>query len=268
MNKIAVIIIFYNSLIKDSQAYNLLQDKRLELFLADNSVDQNILAQNLSFAKSHNLHYYQNQGNIGLSKSYNKMIKIIKETNQFQYVLFSDDDTLYTQEYIDKLYKAVSVKKADVIMPIVKDSYDQCIISPAFSTKIPLIPYKEGGKLKINKVYGINSGTCAKLSCFDNWQFNEDIFLYFVDSDFFVNCVNKYHHSYYILDCEIQQNLSSSEPFSDAFLKRMQLVLKDARPYTKNQSFPHLRVFIHKICLIKRFYNQHHDKRIFQILKY
>lgn len=267
MNKIAAIIVFYNSHIKSSQAYNLLQDDRIDLLLVDNSTDEVVLEDNKQFIQQHQLQYFPMGGNIGLSKAYNKMINIVRDLG-YEYILLSDDDTLYTNEYIEKLVVAVNEHKADVIMPVIKDSYDKFVISPAFSTKIPLVPYKEGGRLKINKIYGINSGTCINIHCFDNWQFNEDIFLYFVDSDFFVNNVNKNKLSYYILDCEIEQNLSSSEQFSEVSLKRFKMVIDDARPYFKNQSFPRLRLFAYKLSLIQRFWNQHHDKRIFQVLKF
>lgn len=265
--EIATIIVLYNSLISESEAHETLKNPNFDLFFVDNSTDEEILKKNEEYSKKNNVLYYPMGGNIGLSKAYNRIIKEIKKLD-YNYLLISDDDTLYTKEFQDLLVDEVKNNKYDLIVPTIIDSRDGVVASPILLTGIPLVPYNPKSKRPPKRINGINSGTCVKVKCFDNWQFDEGIFLYFVDSDFYNNNVNANKLTYKILDCTIKQNFAASEDFDDSTIKLLQRVLDDGRQYFRNKPLSEVQLAIYKFYLVKRLWFQHKDKRVFSLLWY
>lgn len=260
--KVACLIVLYNKLIKDSQAYETLKNTYLDLFFIDNSDQEIYVKNNQEFANNYNLHYYSMHGNIGLSKAYNFFVKEAKCLG-YDYILISDDDTLYTQEFLDELQDNLS-KDYDVILPIIRDNILGHLVSPAVrQRKISkaIIGKPEGD---FNVIGAFNSGMCVNLRCYDNWQYNENVFLYFVDIDFCDNNLVKNKLKTHVLDCEIRQNCSSSEPFSDQSLKRLYMVLDDAKKFYPSK----FKYFTYKLFLVKRMWEDHKNKKVFKLLKY
>lgn len=267
-DRIATIIVLYNSLISDSKAFETLKNDNLDIFFLDNSTDQSCIDKNVELSKTMNCKYYNMGGNIGLSKAYNFIIDELKNNYDYNYMLLSDDDTLYTEEFQNLLVEEVKKNRYQVILPTIVDSLDGVVASPIKLTGIPLVRYKEGSKNPPKRIEGINSGTCVRLDAFDNWHYNENIFLYFVDTDFFQNNVNKNKLSYTILPCVIKQNFSSSEEFNDNSIKRLEMVLDDAKRFFATSKIKPIKMVVYKITLIHRLYSQHHDKRLFKLFWY
>lgn len=265
MNKIAAIIVMYNSLVSETNIINSLKCDFIDLWFVDNSTDQTIKSKNLEFCNKHNLEYLDMNGNVGLSVAYNETINIIKQTNKYTHILLSDDDTIYNQNYLNDLYQNLS-SDVDLILPTIIDNSDNHVMSPILLSKFPLIAYNGEDKSKAPRIMGINSGTCARLSVFENWKFDTDIFLYFTDMDFYKNNVNKNKLSYCILDTKIIQQCSGSEEYTQNSINQIKLVLKDAKAFYNKQSFGIIKYYFYKLLLVVQSYQKHHQKSILKLL--
>lgn len=265
MNKIAAIIVMYNSLVSKTNIIKTLDCDFIDLWFVDNSTDESIKSQNLEFCNSHQLNYLDMNGNVGLSMAYNKTIQTIKTTNKYSHVLLSDDDTLYNKEYLQELKKNIK-RDVDLILPTIIDNSNNHVMSPILLSRFPLIPYKGSDKNKAPRIMGINSGTCARLNVFKEWYFDTDIFLYFTDMDFYKNNVNKNRLSYFILKTPIYQQCSGSESYSDKSINQIKLVLKDAKAFYKKQFLGIFKYYFYKLLLVLKSYKQHKQSAILKLL--
>ena len=198
-------------------------------------------------------------GNIGLSKAYNKGIQYLK--NKTNYILLCDDDTNITKEYIDELKQLIK-NEYDCIIPQIINEYDNKICSPKGYNNCSLISkvYHEGKKFK--NIKAINSGLCINIKCFDYFHYNENNFLYFVDVNFCEDCVNKYKLNYKIANTKIYQNFSQFEKFDQKQIKQMKLRIRDSRNY--NSKLIH---FLYKYAFIIQMLIIHKDKKILKLIK-
>lgn len=259
--KTACIIVLYNKKIDESNAYDSLKNSFIDVYFADNSTKEEIQNYNKAKSQELNLNYVSMEGNKGLSKTYNHMIDHLKQLN-YDYVMISDDDTVYTQEFLNELKSKLDLDY-DVYLPVIKDAILGHWASPA--VRINHKTYTGHAPADEYKLVGaFNSGMCIKMSCYDNWQYNEDYFLYFVDTDFCKNNITKNNLKCLVLDSVILQYCSASEPFSDDSLRRLQLVLDDAKFFYPNKMI----YFVYKVFLIKTMWKQHHDKRVFKLISY
>lgn len=258
MNKIIACIVLYNKAIVDSNAINSLRQlKNVDLIIVDNS-DQAI--DNEAYAKVHKLNYIANHENIGLSKAYNKIIKLLLPSN-YQYLLLLDDDTTITQEYIDELNQLVN-NNYDVIIPRIIDKASKKLYSPKVYNHTSLLTHLYNDK-PYKHIKAINSGLCIKIEVFNHFQYDENNFLYFVDVDFFENCVNRQNLSTTITKTSLVQELSHlTQSLTDGQLKQMTLRLTDSRNFN-----PPLIHNLYKLAFVTQMYLRYHDKRLLKLLK-
>ncbi len=232
MNKIVALIVIYNKKISDSNAYKSLSTyDNIDIIISDNSTINN---DNDLYAKENNINYINNHGNIGLSKAYNQAIKFIKDNlTNYTHILLCDDDTLITQQYIDEINE-LSNQGYDLIIPKIINKSNNELYSPRVYNHTSLItkPY-DGGNYK--HIKAINSGLCINLNIFDNFKYNEDNFLYFVDVDFFDNYVNKHDIKMIVAKPTLLQELSHFD--EDININQMRLRLSDSKKY--NNFFVH-----------------------------
>lgn len=257
MNKIIALIVLYNKSIKESNAYNSLsQLKGIDIIISDNSDIKN---DNELYAKQHNVKYINNNGNIGLSKAYNRCIKIIKDNYpDYKYLLLCDDDTIINQEYIDEINE-LSNLDYDLIIPRIINRYDNSLYSPRVYNHISLLtkPYSNDNYKYIK---AINSGLCINLKVFDTFKYNENNFLYFVDVDFFENHVNKNNIKKVVTKTSLLQELSHFD--NDININQMKMRLDDSKKF--NNAFTH---FLYKNAFILSTYLRTKNKDVLKLLK-
>lgn len=228
-NKTVALIVIYNKNVEDSQAYQSLKNNNnIDIMIIDNSTISN---NNSEFCNKHNLIYISNDGNIGLSKAYNKAIQLLKEKYDYQYIMLADDDTNFNEDYIDEIV-SLEKKDYDLIIPKIIDINSRQIASPKVYNNISLLTHTYDGK-EFKNIKAINTGLCIKLSVFDNFKYNEKNFLYFVDVDFFDNCVKKQHLNYVITNTNITQNFSQFETDRDfeSYKNQILMRLQDSKNY-------------------------------------
>ena len=253
--KITALVVLYNKKISESKSIMNLKNY-IDILVLDNS-EQNL--DNEIEAKKMNLNYLSMNGNIGLSKAYNKGINFLK--NKTDYILLCDDDTNITKEYINELKNLIK-NQYDCIIPQIINEYDHKICSPKCYNNCSLFSkiYEKGKKFK--NIKAINSGLCINMKCFDFFSYNENNFLYFVDVNFCEDCLNKNKLNYKVANTKIYQNFSQFEKFDDNKINQMKLRLKDSKNYnTKTIHFLYKYAFILQMLII------HKNIKILKLIK-
>ena len=170
--KIAVIVVVYNKSCKGSitcQALKALRHTKVSVLVYDNSVRD---FGNASYCEKQEWIYFSQGENVGISKAYNVCVDHLKK-----YML---------AEYFDALNSAINDSGADIYVPLVFSAgrlLSPCKIKSNFNVSM----FKdEQEALLYNRrdITAINSGMAIKLNVFDNYCYDEHIFLDGVDHNF------------------------------------------------------------------------------------
>jgi len=226
-----LMIVLYNSNIIESKTYNSFKDQPVKILVIDNSTKENNNQQDCAGLEK--VEYMSMHGNVGLSVAYNKGIEYFKTTD-VKYLIICDDDSLLEANFIEQLDKVKD--KYDICVPIVKSTHNDVIYSPVNSGQ-PLknvfirLLKRKNNVYKIKKITAINSGIVVNMDVFKDFKYDENIFLYFVDVNFFDH-MHKMNKSIGIIDTVMKQEFS--EFVSDYTVgSEMAIILrlKDAKVY-------------------------------------
>lgn len=205
--KIVATIIVYNKRVQDSITCKhilnetiIIQNCNLEILVVDNSTSD---FGNEEYCKSHKIKYISMNGNKGLSKAYNAAINECKEKDV---IILFDDDTEVSKEYFFELIKALyTYPETDIFAPVIYGQ-DGIIYSPNEYNFLKS-HYIESPKQEISqtKFNAIASCLAIRMRVFDNYRFNEKLFVDQVDQNFFYD-QRKRNIKFRKLNVEIQQN--------------------------------------------------------------
>ncbi len=230
-DKITAIVVIYNKEIKQSLTCQKLKeiDRHMDILVVDNSELKN---NNQEYCYENEIRYLTMHGNQGLSKAYNAAIDHCKESDAI--VLF-DDDTEVTAEYFDKLYIALEVQQEiDIFAPVIRGQ-DGVIYSPNefhFLRNHFISSAKQ--EVPQDSFNAIASCLCVRMRVFDNYRFNENLFVDQVDQFFF--CEQRaLGRKFGRIDTEILQNFyqRGAELTPEAGWKRLQLRIVDIYHHAK-----------------------------------
>lgn len=131
-------IVLYNSLIEHSKILTTdINGIDCTIIFSDNSDIETIRRKNQRYAETNAIQYKNNNGNIGLSRAYNSILKQLPKDNKEDYLMWLDDDTELSTLFFKK------------IMAGIKQGYD--IILPKIVGQNGIsIPQMNGGRSKIN----------------------------------------------------------------------------------------------------------------------
>lgn len=201
-NKIRAIIVIYNKEISKSITYNNIKfiNGTIDILVVDNSDKPN---SNEKYCKDHNINYLSMHGNKGLSKAYNAAID---KTHGFDVIILFDDDTKVVEKYFEEL--KISLDKnpdIDIFAPIIKGQ-DGLIYSPnEFNFLRNHFISSPNQEVSQNLFNAISSCLAIRMHVFDNYRFNEKLFLDQVDQFFFYE-QRKLERKFSKLNVEIIQN--------------------------------------------------------------
>ena len=240
------LIVLYNKNIEDSETYKILRNysKNFTIIIYDNST---IVNNNLDFCIKNNIQYYGNGKNLGLSKAYNFVLnKIDKKVNN--YICIFDDDTLLNKDYIDEVLLKTRTNEYDIILPIVKSN--GVIISPCnIVSQCRVININNVDDIKIDKITAINSGMAIRTKLYDSIQYNEKLFLDYVDHDFMKNVRNN-NYKINIMNSCIHQKYSRHEKQNiESVRARFYIFKKDYKIYCKDCK--KMMFYYFSICKLK-----------------
>lgn len=225
--KFFAVVILYNTNILDSvtcENLKKISKHDISVIIADNSTIS--IANDIECEKI-GWQYISMNGNVGLSKAYNEVLNNIKEKDGF--VIWFDDDTNITQEYFDELDKLIELNpKIDIFAPIIYGQ-DNKIYSPNearfFKNKQLKNPNKS---INLKKFNAINSCTAVNLKIYDEYRYDERIFLDQVDHKFFEDQRDK-KRNFYKMNTIIHHNFSlkSKKNTPQECWKRYEIMIPD-----------------------------------------
>lgn len=229
--KFKCIVVFYNVNYKDSPSYvdllktDIYKEGRMEIVCVDNSV-RDFENQELSFKPNH--HYISMEGNKGLSKAYNAAINYLMEQDgQNDLFVLMDDDTHIGNDYFAKMEEAFQ-NECDIFLPVVYDQ--QGILSPSIMRKYRCRRCKSLKQIRANNICGINSGMAIRKHVFEEYRYDERIFLDYVDHRF-IRDMKRMKKKICIVDTMLHQNFSAITDSYEQTITRFQIFKKDIKVF-------------------------------------
>lgn len=235
------IIVIYNSRIEESITINNLLSLRKPnyiLMIIDNSIN-GVNNDNKEFADKNELLYFTKNENMGLSKATNFAITKLNTMglNDYDIVTPLNDDTQITLEYLSLLEEnALKFEEYDIFAPILQGQNGK-YYSPAKQGY-----FKNYGLKKMtevipqNKFYAIYSCCSCRWEILKNYQFDEDIFMDYIDHNFCYD-QRKKGRKFKILAVVLQQNyaLQNKNIPSEKMMSRLKIQIPDWLAFCKNK---------------------------------
>ncbi len=202
-NSIVATIVIYNKSIENSiTCKNILSfnEDLIEILIVDNSTSN---YGNKAYCEKKNIKYISMGGNQGLSKAYNAAIDLSKDKDV---IILFDDDTDVTKQYFEQLQIALdSNPDVDIFAPIIYGQ-DGVIYSPnRYNFMRSQYIQEISQEIPQEEFNAIASCLAIRMRVFQNYRFNEKLFVDQVDQNFFYD-QRKKNKKFMKLNVEIKQN--------------------------------------------------------------
>ena len=202
------------------------------LIISDNSDNNEIKQDSQKELKKLDAVYLDNNGNIGLSKAYNRILEFIGD-GPF-WLMLSDDDTIFSLDFLENAYNTSKQTEANAISGIVMagghimsplrnnkvfSNNDNCISSPG----------------QYDNIFCINSGLIIRDRVFaEIGLYDESLFLDMIDYWFMDKLIENNLNRIEIVSGSIIQNFSANEEKpKKAVMKRFGIYRKDFSTYCR-----------------------------------
>lgn len=251
-----LIVVSYNQEVENSPVIMAYLDSQLltrDLIVVDNSTDHHKKNLNQKYCENLNINYLDMNGNVGLSKAYNKALKSTEELNKDCWYMIFDQDTIIDKEYFNVVLKSIqSTKEIKIHVPIVYSKNG--LFSPLKIKKDKFLAFDVKAGI-YEQLACINSGVVVHSSIYrDFGLYDEELFLDLVDYNFFKQ-IYKVNPNFKIkvMDYSLQQNFSGErfENFNSD-LKRFEIYFQDFSKYCEKNK---ISVLKKNIKLLKRCLN-------------
>ncbi|MFA0816561.1 MAG: glycosyltransferase [Anaerofustis sp.] len=233
MTDIVVFVVVYNCSLENSKTLQTLNPQLVSrVFVADNSTIEN---ENEQLAKDKGYRYLSMQGNVGLSRAYNKLLDQLyaEIQNRDTIICLFDDDTKLTDDYFLKLGEAFCEhSEYQIYVPYV---YDQVgLLSPCGIKGAITFRFHNEKEIASEGISAINSGMAIRMECYESYRYDERLFLDYVDHAFLKDITNHSKANIYIFDTQLFQNFSATEhkPLRTS-LKRFRIFSEDINNYCR-----------------------------------
>ena len=239
--EIYILCVLYNDTIKNIRSLKNFEkiienNENIRLVISDNSTKNEIVNYNKNYKLSPGMKYIHNGGNIGLTAAYNiaigKIRREINKSDQDFFVWFTDDDTWFSEEYLENAIQTVAHENINMISGIVHSNNK--VLSPRLRRKyLPFIEksvYKTGD---YKDIYVINSGWMISNKLIEAvGDYNEKLFMDMVDY-WMMDMLHKNKlDEIKIVAGEIRQDFSGYEIKNiDSVIKRSEIYIKDLKVY-------------------------------------
>lgn len=241
------VTVIYNRSLRDSVSFSTLKDTGGEIFVCDNSTKD---MGNAEF-KGENVHVLSMGGNVGLSKAYNRALDAL--AGKSGYVCLFDDDTAVPADYFSFMEKEIEKTGADVLLPTVFD--ERGYMSPCKINGVVASAVSNLDELTAENISGINSGMAVNLEVFQNYRYDENYFLDFIDHKFLSDMKKQNRKITAARSVELKQSFSAND-FGDirAARRRFSIFKKDYTLFCRQAGGLKNRV-VGALVVAKRFIN-------------
>jgi rhamnosyltransferase len=235
--RLAVIVVVYNTSCEESITCRKLVesgDNDLQVVIYDNSTRD---FGNQGFCESRGWKFLGGKGNVGLSKAYNQAIQYLQQAGTSDIVCLFDDDTDIEPDYFSTLrFEAAKTPENKIFVPVIYA--DNRILSPCILTKTQAVRLfaseQEIFDYNGTELTAINTGMAIRLELFEDYQYDENIFLDGIDHKFIRDMKQK-GYGLTVMNSQLRQHFSGDEkPSLSSALARFQIFLKDNRYIFRN----------------------------------
>ena len=213
------VVVVYNICVCDSLTLNNLKKinkDSVSVIIVDNSTEK---FNNKLISEANGWTYLSMNGNLGLSKAYNRALDLIQDKDSV--VIWFDDDTNVTMEYFDVLEKdVIENPQIDIFAPVIQGQ-DGKFCSPNEYHYIKNRQLKtKDDNIDCLRFNAINSCSAVRMKVYEKYRYTEQLFLDQVDHQFFEDQRNL-GRTFKKLDVVIQHNLSTkSKIYSIEIIKK------------------------------------------------
>ena len=227
---IHAIVVTYNIHCSESRTCQSLVNQTsrdFDVIVYDNSVRN---YNNRSFCDDHGWLFLGGTGNKGLSVAYNTAINHLRQAGETGWICLLDDDTALPENFIQNMSEYVNANySSDILLPILWQN--RKIISPCRIQRKNRYFSSVGECLvsEPSELQAFNSCMTIKLSVFDDYRYDERIFLDGIDHAFLRDMKNK-GKLIKVVPIECEQRFSGGERASKrSAISRFRIYAKDSR---------------------------------------
>lgn len=253
---IAAIVVVYNTFCGDSstcQSLSALDRGNVRIVVYDNSTRD---YGNQMYCSEKRWNYLGGKGNKGLSVAYNRAIEQLKQDGFSGIVCLFDDDTHLDSSYFDAVERA-DWTKSNIYVPFIFSSgqlISPCIGKKNFADCSTFGDEQEARDYAGKDLSAINSAMALNISLFDDYQYDENLFLECIDHKFLMDMKEK-GESIGFMDYRCRHELSAhANPSKAAALARFRIYAKDLRYLLKSKSFAYLWIVGRRMQYLVRCY--------------
>lgn len=247
LDDIVTIIVLYNCSCLESTSYKNLKENGVRVIVCDNSTRD---YGNKNIVESDGYIYINMNGNKGLSKAYNAALNQISDDCQF--ICLFDDDTNISKEYFDKSLEYMNVEEADIFLPIVKT--ETKVLSPCQFKNKKVIEVRNSNEIDKKYISGINSGIIIRKTVFDDFKYNENIFLDYIDHYFMKEMVKRHKEIKIMEDNILYQDFSIENNTLESAYKRLCILNHDLKEFYRGDYLTYfIQITAYKLVMIKKF---------------
>lgn len=243
-NSIFALMVIYNKNCNNSVTYKALKEiKSINIIVCDNSTKD---YGNSAVVEADNNIYIDMHGNKGLSKAYNSALDRLFQEKKNGIVCMFDDDTETPLEYFSELAEISEDESWDICLPRVFNK--AWMMSPCEFNKYHVRKISDLNKCDTRYLVGINSGMAIRLNLFENYRYDENLFLDFVDFNFMLD-MRKRNAKIKVMATKLYQDFSVLTHDKEAAKARYKIKKKDLDYFYKNGIISKLYLFVLKLKL-------------------
>lgn len=226
---IAAAVVVYNTSCLDSATCRGLEQidhPGLRVLIYDNSTQD---YGNKEYCATRNWVYLGGSGNVGISKAYNSCISYLKQHGTAELLCLFDDDTFVSEAYFTELERAVAQTSKKIFVPLIFSAGR--LISPSrinAGHKVRLFKDEQQAlNYQGDDLTAINSCMAVDMKIFNNYLYDENIFLDGIDHNF-LRQMSKQGNKVYVFDYRCDHQFSGdTKPDFQAAASRFQIYAKD-----------------------------------------
>lgn len=240
---IAAAVVTYNTRCEDSptcRALAELPEENIKVLIYDNSTKE---MGNRGYCEEKGWVYLGGTGNLGISKAYNACIDYLQKTEPTDFLCLFDDDTHIDADYFKKLREAIAGGEK-ILVPLIYAGGK--LISPCKLYKGHQVQMfqneQEAFAYEGDNLSAINSCMAIDLSVFENYRYDENIFLDGVDH-YFVTEMKKRGERITAFPYRCDHAFSGVErPSKESALVRFRIYAKDYRYILREDKLSYIKL--------------------------
>lgn len=230
LQSIAAAVVVYNTFCGDSpscQGLDKLANRGLTVLVYDNSTKD---FGNAAYCRHRGWIYLGGSGNAGLSRAYNACIDYLQSHTEVSTLCLLDDDTNIDGDYFEALQKAMT-DRYRIYVPLICSAgriLSPCILKPGYRIGF-FADEQQALNYRGSEMSAINSCMAVKLSLFDQYRYDEAVFLDGIDHKF-LSDMKQRGEEICVIPYRCNHGFSGDErPTKQAALTRFRLFEKDYR---------------------------------------